>query len=101
MARKPAETASTKSSSISSKAASLRKSVQKKVARPFKKLKQTLSFRSRSSTAPAFSDNEDDGLIPDEQSDSASGDGGNVGSKVELTPEEELGTILLLLFTPR
>jgi len=97
---KSTETGSTKSSSISSKAASLKKSVQKKVARPFKKFKQTFSIRSTScsSTAPAPSENEDDGV--DERSDSASGNGGNAGSNVEVTPEEELGKSIVIIYSP-
>lgn len=96
---KSTETSSTKSSLVSSKAASLKKSVRKgtkAIARPFKKLKQSLSTSSRSSrsrSSPTFlqSDNEagnsDDNVGSDHQEihDSDS------NPEVELTPEQELG----------
>jgi hypothetical protein len=84
-------TNSTKSSVISGKALSLKKSVQKGVkaiARPFKKLKKSIStastrsIRSRSSTT--FSD------YVDESSINGQGDGGRSEPEVELTPQEQL-----------
>jgi hypothetical protein len=92
---KSAETMSTKSSLISSKAASLKKTVKKSakaIGQPFKKFKQSLanclttcSTTSRSSTALPTSDHEADGVNDD--GSAHSGD----EAEVELTPEQELG----------
>src|ERR1700735_5217744 len=98
-----AKSASSKSAIISSKAASLKKTVQKgakAVAQPFKKLKRTLSIRSaasatrsttsRSSTVlpPSINEVEDS----DEKSDADSGSphSSNSETELELTPEQEL-----------
>jgi hypothetical protein len=93
---KSADTGSTKSSSISGKAASLKKTLKrstKAITRPFKKVKQPFSARSathsiasRSSTALPPSDNEADD--PDVRSVT---DNGSIEPEVELTPEQELG----------
>src|SRR5258708_1042530 len=91
---------STKSSNVSTKAASLKKSVRKSVtalARPFKKLKKSIStasihsILSRSSNGtPDDSDKSDSG-----KSDSGKSDSGSTHSdkdpEVERSPEEELG----------
>jgi hypothetical protein len=87
------ETNSTKSS-ISGKAASLKKSVQKAtktIARPFKKLKKsisTASIPSIRSRSPSISDNE----YGNEPSTDGQDDGGGIDPEVELTPQEELST---------
>ena len=108
---RPAETSSTKSPLVSSKAASLKKSVKKTakaVARPFKKLKQSLSvsssrrlLRSQSSVVLPLSDNEpgDDNELGDGNEpgdDTSSGGRQNAGDEsepeeAEITPEKELG----------
>lgn len=99
---KSTETASTKSSVASSRAASLKKSVKagaKVIVRPFKKLKQSLSTTrstvSRSSTALALSEDEADN--PDEKSDTDDGNSRS-SSAPELTPEQELGQLIFYLF---
>jgi len=95
------ETNSTKSSIISGKAASLKKSVQKSakaIARPFKKLKKSISdaltrlIRSRSTAAISISDHEnaDHGNEP---SADGQGDISRSEPEVELTPQEELSTL--------
>lgn len=93
------ETASTKSSRISSKAASLKKTVQKGAtafARPFKKLKKSIStastrsIRSRSSR----SDNEAPGDGDDKSStdgESTRSNGKDSDPEIELSPEQALG----------
>jgi hypothetical protein len=92
------ETNSTKSSIISGKAVSLKKSVQKgakAIAQPFKKLKKcistplTRSMRSRSSTT-SDNENTDHGNEPSADSQ---GDGSGSEPEVELTPQEELSTL--------
>lgn len=92
---KSTDTASTKLSIVSSRAASLKKSVRtgaKAIVRPFKKLKQSLSTThstvSRSSTVLALSDDEVGDL--DEKSDTDDGKS-HSSSEPELTPEQELG----------
>jgi hypothetical protein len=95
------ETNSTKSSIISGKAASLKKSVRKgakAITWPFKKLKKSISTASMrsiyslASTTDATSDNKNanHGNEP-----SADGQGDSSGSEpeVELTPQEELSTL--------
>jgi hypothetical protein len=92
------ETNSTKSSVISGKATSLKKSVQKDakaITQPFKKLKKSLSAtsmhskHSRTSTTVSSTDNE--GVDPpNESSTDSQGDGGGSEPEVELTPQEEL-----------
>ena len=92
------KTNSTKSS-ISGKAASLKKSVQKgakAVARPFKKLKKSISTIStpsihsrRSSIAISISDNENADR-DEETSINSQGDGNKSEPAVELTPQKEL-----------
>jgi hypothetical protein len=98
---KSSETMSTKSSIVSGKTASLKKTVKKSakaITQPFKKIKQALSIRSatrsttsRSSTAFPPSNNEAD-------NDKSVADNGSAhGSsepEVELTPEQELGSSL-------
>jgi ribosomal protein L13E len=98
---KSTETSSTKSSKLSSTAASLKKKVKsgaKAVARPFKKLKQaistsasTCSTHSRSSRAFSLSDNEADDSNTKSAADRGSVHGNDSGPE-EITPEEELGT---------
>ena len=94
------ETNSIKSSIISGKAASLKKSVQKgakAISRPFKKLKKsisdasTCSIRSRSIAAISISDREnaDHGNEP---SADGQGDISRSVPEVELTPQEELSS---------
>jgi hypothetical protein len=92
------ETNSTKSSIISGKAVSLKKSVQKgakAIARPFKKLKKSIStpltrsIRSRSSTT-SDNENADHGNEPSADSQ---GDGSGSEPEDELTPQEELSTL--------
>jgi hypothetical protein len=94
------ENNSTKSSIISGKATSLKKSVQKgakAIARPFKKLKKSIStasmrsIRSCSSTTVSSSDNENVGHDNESNAD-GQGDGGGSEPEVELTPQEELST---------
>jgi hypothetical protein len=92
---KSADTMSTKSS-ISAKAASIKKTVKKSITQPFKKFKQSLSARSttrsttsRSSTVILPSDHEADGDNSDDQSAHSGGE-----PEVELTPEQELGSSL-------
>jgi len=98
---KSTETSSAKSSIISGKAASLKRSVQKgakAAARPFKKLKQSLStssrsLHSRSSTTLPQSDNEAGNT--NDNASSHCEDVHNSDSEPEpepeLTPEQELG----------
>jgi hypothetical protein len=97
---KSTDTRSAKSSIISSRAASLKKTIKssaKAISRPFKKVKQSFSIRSasrsmasRSSTALPPSDNDDDDdhakSVTDEESARKSSQ-----PEVELTPEQELG----------
>jgi hypothetical protein len=98
-----AEASSTKSSLVSGKAASLKKTVQKgakAITRPFKKLKQSFSSSSRSSrshstTTLPLSDNEPSNSDKS-GSERGSVDGNESEPEVELTPEQELGVYLLL-----
>ena|ERR1700722_2151820 len=94
------ETNSTKSSIVSGKATSLKKSVQKgakAISRPFKKLKRSISDASmhlihyRSAAAISISDckNADHGNEP---STYGQGDSSRSEPEVELTPQEELST---------
>ena len=97
---KSAETMSNKSSLISSKAASLKKTVKKSakaIGRPLKKFKQSIANRltthlttSRSSTALPISDDKTDGF-----NDKSIGSDGSAhssdGAEVELMPKQELG----------
>lgn len=95
------ETASTKSSTVSSKAGSLKQAARKgakALIRPFKKLKKSISVasaRSRSSTALFPSDDEGpiNGDRPSIDGGSIHGSGSGSGSdpEVKLTPEQELG----------
>ena len=97
---KSTNASSTKSSSVSTKAASLKKSVRKGVtalARPFKKLKKSIStasmhsILSRSSNGtPDDSDKSDSGSTHSDKSDSQSTHS-NKDPEVKLSPEEELG----------
>jgi hypothetical protein len=98
---KSAETESTKSSTISGKAVSMKKTIKrsaKAIARPFKKVKQSFSTRSatrsiasRLSMVLPPSDNEADNLNAKSVSDN-----GGTDPEVELTPEQELGLLLYL-----
>ena len=99
---KPAETRSTKSSTISGKAVSVTKTIKrsvKAIAQPFKKVKQTFSTRSAthsitscsSSTLPP-SDNEADDL----NAKSVTDDSGTE-PEVELTPEQQLGLLFYFI----
>ena len=92
---------STKSSIISGKAASLKKSVQKgakAISRPFKKLKKSISdasmrticFHSTATISISDSENADHG---DEPSADGQGDSSRSEPEVELTPQEELSTL--------
>ena len=94
------ETNSTKSSIVSGKATSLKKSVQKgakAISRPFKKLKRSISDASMhsihycSAAAISISDceNADHGNEP---STDGQGDSSRSEPEVELTPQEELST---------
>jgi hypothetical protein len=104
---KSADTMSTKSSTISGKAASLKKTVKKSakaLTQPFKKFKQSLSSRSatrstisRSSSAIPPSNHEPDGNDAKSAADNGSAHGSSE-SEVELTPEQELGALLFYLF---
>jgi len=87
------ETGSTKSSVVSSKAASIKKSIRKganAITRPFKKLKKSISssIRSRSPMVDvdADADKDDEDIV-----DVGSSDSGSDGEP-QLTPEQELGT---------
>jgi hypothetical protein len=99
-----AEASSTKSSLVSGKAASLKKTVQKgakAITRPFKKLKQSFSSSSRSSRSHStmtlpLSDNEPSNTSDKSGSERGSVDGNESEPEVELTPEQELGAYLLL-----
>src|ERR1700723_2018178 len=91
------ETNSTKSS-ISGKAISLKKSMRKgakTIARPFKKLKKSLStasvplIHSRSPTTGSISNNK----YGNEPSTDSQDDGGGIDPEVEVTPQEELSTL--------
>ena len=101
---KSAETMSTKPSLISSKAASLKKTVKKSakaIGRPFKKIKQSLAnhstthlIASHSSTALATSDHEADHEADGVNDRSITGDGSAHSSdkaEVELMPKQQLG----------
>ena len=100
------ETNSTKSS-ISSKATSLKKSVQncaKTIARPFKKLKKSISTAStrsirsrRSSIVVSISDNEN--VDPDDSSIDGDGNGDRTEPEVELTPQEELSMPFIIILS--
>ena len=95
------DTNSTKSSIISGKATSVKKSIQKSakaIVRPFKKLKKSLStastrsIRFRSSAALPISDNKT--VMHDEEpsiSSKRAQDDGESEPEVDLTPEEKLG----------
>src|ERR1700683_3691062 len=97
-------------SSISGRAASFKKSVQKGVkaiTRPFKKLKKSTSttsiplIRSHSPTTGSTSDNEDVDHGNEPGADSQD-DGGGIEPEVELTPQEELHTLFnnnLVIYT--
>jgi hypothetical protein len=106
---KSANTTSTKSSIVSSKAASIKKTAKKSaqaIARPFKRFKQSLSGRSatrstisRSSTV-LLSDHEASNHEADDDNANSVADDGSArsGSKPEeLTPEKELGSSLTYL----
>ena len=96
---KSADTISTKSSIISGKAVSLKKTVKKSakaITQPFKKLKQSISSHlatrstiSRSSSAIPPSDHEADGNNPKSIADNGSAHSSSE-PEVELTPEQEL-----------
>ena len=98
---KPTETSSTKSSKLSSTAASLKKKVKsgtKAVTQPFKKLKQAIftstlthSMHSRSSRAFSLSDNEADESNTESAANHGSVHGNNSGPE-EIMLEEELHT---------
>jgi hypothetical protein len=98
---KSADSMSTKSSIISSKAASVKKTFEKgtkAVTRPFKKRKQsdlidsaTHSTRSRSSTPFPPSDREAVGDNAGSATDNERSHDGSA-TKAQLTPEQELGT---------
>ena len=99
------ETNPTKSSIISGKATSLKKSMQKGVkaiARPFKKLKNSISTASmhsiRSRSSIAFSISDDENVNHDNVSSVGSeGDGGRSEPEVELTPQEELSMSFIII----
>jgi hypothetical protein len=100
----PIETNSTKSSIISGKATSFKKSVQKgakAISRPFKKLKKSISTAStrlicsRSSITISISDNKNVDC-DNEFSINGQGDGSRSEPEVELTPQEELSTSFII-----
>jgi len=94
---KSADSISTKSSIISSKAASLKQTFKKgtkAVTRPFKKLKHSVSIRSATRSIPSRSstpsDREAVGNNINSATDNESAHDGSA-PKVQLTPEQELG----------
>ncbi len=105
--RKPTEISSTKSSSISSKAASLKKSVKKGakvLAQPFKKLKTSISaVASRSSGSIRLIRSQSPSMAPgntgddfdDGRSHRSGSDGDQSDSEPEgdLSPEAQLGAL--------
>ena len=100
------ETTSTKSS-ISGKAASLKKSMQKgakAIAQPFKKLKKSISTASTHSICShsfitvSVSDDEDVDR-DDEPSINGQGDGDSSEPKVELTPQEALSMSFITILS--
>src|ERR1700689_183405 len=101
---KSTETASAKSSNISSKATSLKNTVRKgatALTRPFKKLKKTISTASTRSIRSIRS--RSSATLPLSEGEAANGDKSSVDGRsshsrdsdsdpeVELTPEQELG----------
>ena len=95
---KSADSGSTKSSIISSKAASLKQTFKKgtkAVTRPFKKLKHSVSIRSATRSIPSRSSTPSDheeavGNNINSGTDNESAHDGSA-PKVQLTPEQELG----------
>lgn len=102
----PASTdrSSMKSSSLSSKAASLQKSVKKGVkvlARPFKKLKTSISVATRRSSQSIRSQstgpgNEDDDIDDGRSSRSILGSQENDDEPLEPSPQDQLGKFIYL-----
>jgi hypothetical protein len=94
---KSADTTSTKSSVVSGKAASIKKTAKKSaqaIARPFKRFKQSLSGRSatRSTISRSSTVLPSDHEASDHEPDNGSARSGS--EPEELTPEKELGSSL-------
>ena len=102
---KSADSGSTKSSIISSKAASLKQTFKKgtkAIIRPFKKLKHSVSIQSATHSIPSHSSTPSDhkeavGNNINSGTDNESAHDGSA-PKVQLTPEQELGASYFHLF---